>query len=415
MRAYEFLIEGYKEVAQKFVASGADPQQVKVTLQTFKELVGRNQITDANEKNIDWWGKNKTFADLEKLISSKSTRTKTQAKRSKIPGKSITLIDDNRWFVVVPLNKDASCFHGRNTKWCTTKTSARHFEEYFYRGVTLVYCINKINGKKWAIAISPEEVDYQYEQGAEYFDENDSGMSARDFKEETGLDPKKVIKLAIYDYKNDALLTAAREEGKAEELALQKKLEGLKDRDPEFEQQIMNANNANIAEQYFNAIRRNLISVHKPLSLQRGEYQDFVEICERLPEKLATLVVTTDPHAYEYLRYHPSEQFHKQTIKTHPYNISHIKNPSEALQMIAVENAPDYHILEYIKNPARNVLIKSIQNSQGRAIDHIPNADAEIQLMALKLNPMNFYGMRNATPEAVEFFNDYMDDKNNAS
>ena len=136
----DFIVEGFKEVEAKFISAGADEQTVKDTIQKYRDLVNKNQI-QGTERNIDWWGKNKTFQDFSQFVELKSVvPTKTQTKRSKNVGRSITLFEDDSWLVVVPLDKDASCFHGKNSDWCTTKRNQPQFTEYFHdNNIILIY------------------------------------------------------------------------------------------------------------------------------------------------------------------------------------------------------------------------------------------------------------------------------------
>ena len=188
MRAKEFLIEGYKEVTQKYASAGADPAKVSNAITAFKEIVNKNQVS-GNERNIDWWGKNKSFDEFSNFVNSIDlARTKTQVTRKKVVGNSINLIDNDKWLVVIPLDKEASCFHGKNSNWCTTKTNEKHFEEYFGKGITLIYCLNKKTGGMWAIAAAKE--------GMELFDQKDRKLTEAQFKQQTGMDPTKLVTLA---------------------------------------------------------------------------------------------------------------------------------------------------------------------------------------------------------------------------
>ena len=188
MRAKEFLIEGYKDVTQKYASAGADPADVIKAIAAFKEIVNKNQVK-GDERNIDWWGKNKSFDQFNNFVNSIDLeRTKTQVTRKKVVGNSINLIDNDKWLVVIPLDKEASCFHGKNSDWCTTKTNQDHFEEYFGKGITLIYCLNKTTGGMWAIAAAKE--------GMELFDQKDGKLTQTQFKQQTGMDPTKLVTLA---------------------------------------------------------------------------------------------------------------------------------------------------------------------------------------------------------------------------
>ena len=191
MRAKEFLIEGYKEVTQKYASAGADPRQVKDAIAAFKEIVNKNQAS-GNEREIDWWGKNKSFDEFNNFVNSVDlARTKTQVTRKKVTGKSISLIDNDEWLVVIPLDKDASCFYGKNSSWCTSKTNQKHFEEYFGKGITLIYCLNKKTGGMWAIAAAPGLTNKM-----ELFDRTDNSLTKFEFKQQTDMNPTQLVALS---------------------------------------------------------------------------------------------------------------------------------------------------------------------------------------------------------------------------
>jgi hypothetical protein len=65
--------EGYKEVTQKFYQQ-ADKSEVDKLINTFRDLVNRNQL-QGNEKNIDWWGKQgfEKFKDKVEFQASQKT------------------------------------------------------------------------------------------------------------------------------------------------------------------------------------------------------------------------------------------------------------------------------------------------------------------------------------------------------
>ena len=59
--------------------------------------------------------------------------------------------EDDEWLIVRPFTGEASQKYGYGTKWCTSSESYQaHFFSYTEEG-KLVYCINKINGKKIAV------------------------------------------------------------------------------------------------------------------------------------------------------------------------------------------------------------------------------------------------------------------------
>lgn len=187
MRYCDFrLVEGYREVTQKF-AQEADIQNVTKAIDMYKDLVNRNQV-QGNERNIDWWGK-QGWEKFRTFVNAKSQQqSQTQQKKSKKVGKSYTLDETNEWLIVVPLDKDASCFHGKGSDWCTTKPQHDYFEQYFRDiNVTLIYFLQKKTGNKWAIAVYKDGTD-------EYFDINDQKIGNGDLARQTGIPFDTIMK-----------------------------------------------------------------------------------------------------------------------------------------------------------------------------------------------------------------------------
>jgi hypothetical protein len=187
MKYAEFkIIEGYPEVTQKF-SQEADAQAIQQAIEVYRDLVNRNQV-QGNERNIDWWGK-QGWEKFRTFVNAKSQqKSQTQRKNKTAPGKSHTLAETDDWLIVIPLDKDASCFHGKDTSWCTTKSDAGHYESYFRdSSITLIYFMQKKTGNKWAIASS--------EEGNEFFDKQDNGIEQIMFDRLTGLSSQTYIDL----------------------------------------------------------------------------------------------------------------------------------------------------------------------------------------------------------------------------
>jgi len=188
MRYTEFkLTEGFKEVQQKF-SQEADPTEVASAFDVFKKLVNANRIS-GQERNIDWWGKQgwSAFAEYVTAIDERPSSSE-QDKRTK-KGESHVLEDSSQWLIVVPLDKDASCFHGKKSDWCTTKPTRSHFEQYFRdSSITLIYFFRQSDGAMWAMAVSPNK-------RSEYFDQQDESLSSAQFNKQTGLNSNKYIEM----------------------------------------------------------------------------------------------------------------------------------------------------------------------------------------------------------------------------
>jgi len=186
------LDEGYKEAKTEF-SEVASPDEVDKTISIYKELVNRNQVK-GNERNIDYWRKQKWDAFKTFVDELKNKPSKTQIKRQRVIGKSINLQEDDDWLIVIPLNKEASCFHGRKSSWCTTKPNQSNFEQYFYdKGVVLIYCLQKKTGGMWAV------VGHKDIETIEMFTQDDTSISESTFKRQTGLDARNIVNKALGD------------------------------------------------------------------------------------------------------------------------------------------------------------------------------------------------------------------------
>ena len=252
MRFKEFnrLVEGYPQAQTAFVQqSTEDPEAVQKVIASFKQLVARNQITDTNQKNIDWWigqGWEKFSSFVNQAVTVPS---KTQIVRKKLAGESIRLVDNAEWLMVIPVDKAASCFHGKNSEWCTTKVHQSYFEKYFYQdNITLIYCFKKATGDMWAITF-----DKIYGE-TELFDRMDKTITAQQFTAQTGLDPQQVIDL-IDPSTHEPVITASREKWRESvELTTQlmKKMPwGVRSaRNPDIERELLYNRHAELCVRY---------------------------------------------------------------------------------------------------------------------------------------------------------------------
>jgi len=223
MRYNEFkLNEGFKEVQLKF-SQEADPTEVASAFDVFKKLVSANRIS-GQERNIDWWGKQGWAAFIEYVTAIDERPSGSEQKMRKNKGNSHVIEETAEWLIVVPLDKDASCFHGRNSDWCTTKPTQAHFEQYFRdNSITLIYFFRQADGAMWAMAVS------SHDDEAEYFDQQDNPLSSEEFDKQTGLDSDKYIKLVGGSTEVGQKATASRDVMKAD-------LKNLKDLIDKLEQ-----------------------------------------------------------------------------------------------------------------------------------------------------------------------------------
>lgn len=182
-----FLLENFKNALHEF-SQEAPQEEVQAVIQRYRDLSTRNRL-QGQEKDINFWRKQGYEAFSEFVQNKEQEATNTQKKKGNVKGESITLHENNEWLVVVPLDSESSCFHGKGTEWCTANPSGTYFNEYFHNdGVTLVYFLQKQSSNKWAMAI--------YESGeTESFDKNDRKISEDTLLSQTGISEELLQKI----------------------------------------------------------------------------------------------------------------------------------------------------------------------------------------------------------------------------
>jgi hypothetical protein len=369
MRFYEFryLVEGYPQ-AQAAFAQVADAATVQKTIADFKQLVSRNQIKDTNQKNIDYWIKQGWDKFNSFVNQAVSVPSKSQVVKKKLPGQSITLVDNASWFIIIPIDKEASCFHGKNSDWCTTKIHQGHFERYFYKSeITLIYCFNKSTGGMWAIAAHKKTDEI------ELFDQNDISMSSDEFTEETGLNPMELRNLALGDG-HQPTIQSNRDKWKASVELTEKLISELpaETRSPEIEKQLLYNKEGGVCADYIKKIgMTNIDSKKFPLAIQvaaAGHDLNILMYVENPVEAVQVAAVSSPSNDRAFEDDEDDEEF--------PSAISLIIQdgiiPSERVQLAAVENYPDSF---------NNIIDAGIKPSEA------------VQLLAVKYNPHHLTDM----------------------
>ena len=323
MKICELLAEGYKETTVAFNQE-ADPTIVQQTIERYKSLVNSNQV-QGKERNIDWWRK-QGWEKFAQFVNDKSTQaTKTQVKRRRAAGKSITLDEVGDWLVVIPLDHDASCFLG-SKEWCVSQPSSHYFDSYFLdKDVVLIYCINNQTGNRWAIA------SHRKTTKIELFDEKNQSMTVAQFKSATGFDPRQLIALIPH---NDPRIAQAKQSRRE----LLERIRQLMDkwkmddrtRNAEIEQLLIQSKHPDMCDSYINRVGKS----HGP--------QPF-------PPIIAMAAVKQSGYAIQFIT-NPSEAVQLAAVNKNGYSMQFIKNPSEAVQLAAVNK--NGYTIQYIKNPS---------------------------------------------------------------
>lgn len=177
------LTESYSTAKQVFGREGS-LEDVTKRLAQFKDLSQRN-ILKPEEKDLTRWIKS-GWSAFNDFVSQAVNRKSGNEQKKAVKGDSIRVHETDEWLVVIPLTKDASCFYGKDTQWCTAATrTMNHFDSYFNdTGITIFYFINKKDGEKYAAALNGENI--------ECFDERDNAIHVSEFSAITGVKPSQL-------------------------------------------------------------------------------------------------------------------------------------------------------------------------------------------------------------------------------
>ena len=100
-------------------------------LNFFEKISSNLPKTDINQ-----------YQTLDELITAITNyESKSRRNIKKVQGGNV-VYDDGKYFVVNPLNHEASCYYGKGTKWCTSAEMDTHFKKYNEDG-KLFYIIDK--------------------------------------------------------------------------------------------------------------------------------------------------------------------------------------------------------------------------------------------------------------------------------
>ena len=100
-------------------------------LKKFEKISTNLPKTDINQYQ--------TLEELTTAITNYEGKSRRDIK--KVEGGNV-VYDDGKYFVVNPLNHDASCYYGKGTKWCTAAETDTHFKKYNEDG-KLFYIIDR--------------------------------------------------------------------------------------------------------------------------------------------------------------------------------------------------------------------------------------------------------------------------------
>lgn len=378
MKIIELIREGYTEAQTEFAAAST-PEAATQTIKQYRDLVTRNQVS-GNERNIDFWRKQGWEAFSSFVSNAASVASKTQIKRSKLPGKSINLVDNTNWLVVIPLDKEASCFHGKASDWCVTKPNQSNFEQYFHdNSITLIYCLNKQSGGMWAIAVHTDT------DQLEMFDQNNTTINTDKFEHQTGLDPIKLRDMALGPDHKPAVQASRTSYTNALALLTPLLSHPITERSPEIEKLLMYTQHGESSYKYLEKLfvavgETKLKNIPLPIQIAATNYNGkAILYIDNPSEQIQLAAVNWIAQLIQYID-NPSEQVKLAAVKQYANAIKWIKYPSEQVQLAAVTSGGQ--AIQHIENPSERVKLAAVKR-YGSAIKHIDNPSEELQLAAV--------------------------------
>ena len=190
-------------------------------LNKFEKISSNLPKTDINQYQ--------SLAELTGAITDYENKSRRNVK--KVEGGNV-VYDDGRFFVVNPLNHEASCYYGKGTKWCTAAETDTHFKKYNDDG-KLFYIIDrskptndpnykvallrKFDGEKLYYDAKDDQIRSGWEIGSEILEKmlsNITGYLQQEFPEQ----------LKIYSDRE----AAKKEKDRIERLREQQRVQGLR-------------------------------------------------------------------------------------------------------------------------------------------------------------------------------------------
>jgi hypothetical protein len=114
------------------------------------------------------------ISDIEDIVDEYSdvdvTSKSEMADKYVSSGEANIVYDDNEYKVIIPKTEEASCYYGRNTRWCTASRNNNMFKHY------------DVDGPLYIILHKPTNTRWQFHFNSnQYMDERDEPINIIDF------------------------------------------------------------------------------------------------------------------------------------------------------------------------------------------------------------------------------------------
>jgi hypothetical protein len=272
----------------------------------------------------------KSLSDLETLVKQfedvKSGKDIKKEISANIKLQTTVVCDGAEGKILIPLTKEASCFWGQGTKWCTAAKNNNRFASYNKDGNLYIILMN--NGEKYQFHL----------QSGQLMDVRDDEVDFDEFK--------KTYPWVFQNIKFSEEI---------KKLAVQ-------------------------SNEYAFRFIHNPSEEIKKLAVKKNG--SAIEYIENPSEELKKLAVQQNGWAIKYI-HNPSEELKKLAIQQNGHAIKYISNPSEEIKRLAVQQ--NGFIIKYISNPSEEIKRLAVKQN-GFMIQYISNPSEEVQKLALKQN-----------------------------
>jgi hypothetical protein len=314
-------------------------------LDKFTKLKNKKKIP-ASQRDINRFKSLNQLEDLldtfpeEETVSQKEQYA-AQEKQFYDSHQARLIHNDSQIKVVVPLTQKASCYFGKNTRWCTAAKNDNMFDRYNRRGPLYIVLLKKENAR------------YQFHfQDNQFMDERDEEINPNE------LANKYPVLWKIF--------TPIAEKNKSVML----------NQNPSREGQLEAVQQSGEAIQYINDP-----SLEIQLAAVRNNCRAIQHIINPSEEVQLAVVQKYGP-AIQYIE-HPSLAVQLAALQQTGFAIRFIINPSEEIQLAAVRQ--NGNAIQYIEHPSLAVQLAALQQT-GFAINRIKNLHPDvIRLVKQKL------------------------------
>ncbi len=321
-------------------------------------------------------------------LDSQAAQKKSVEQQFYDSGKAKLIMNTTEYKIVIPKTKEASCYFGKNTRWCTAATGS---ENYFsqYHGIIII--LHKPTNKRW---------QFHFITG-EYMDEKDHSISLERFAKKHPAVIKFLTKLNLRSMGFKKFLVKFGKATEAQIISVLSQYSGYIKyvKNPSRKAFLAALSHEGIqinkiknpSEEQIFAAMKSYPDAYKLLNHTTSENKLkaaringlTLQLIDNPNQRTMLAAVTQNGEAVEWIGV-PTETMKMAAVKNVPEVIGWFDNPSEAIQMAAIKIDPD--VIEMIKKPTEAVEIAALTLDPGAFRNFGHEASEAAQLLAVKHN-----------------------------